>query len=284
MRSRLLVTNTPAIASSSADELRRLTPRDITLLALLDSHRVLTTAHLTALLFTSSDRACRRATLLYQRGVLDRFRRWVPTGSAPWHWMLGPIGAAVLAAMHDTATPRPAELRSRRDRLAASPHLGHLVGVNGFFAALTAHSRANNGAELVTWLSERQATAECAEVVRPDGGGVWAQNGRTVAFWLEYDNGTEDLARVVAKLSNGYQHLNGTAVGHPVLFWFPSAVRETHFARMVGRDTLARLNVATASGEHASVNGGPAGAVWAVAGSPLRQRLCDLPTVTGDAP
>jgi hypothetical protein len=252
-------------------------------LALLDSHRVLTTAHLAALLFTSSDRACRRATLLYQRGVLDRFRRWVPSGSAPWHWMLGPIGAAVLAAVNDTDAPRPAELRSRCDRLAASPHLSHLVGVNGFFAELTAYARAHESAELVTWLSERQATAECADVVRPDGGGVWTQNGRTVAFWLEYDNGTEDLSRVAAKLSGGYEHLNGTRVGHPVLFWFPSAVREANFARLVGRELLARLNIATTNAKQASSDG-PAGTVWAVANSPIRVRLVDLPALGSDAP
>lgn len=278
MRTRLEDSSTPTGGPARvAREMARLTERDLLLLRLLDEHQVLTTAQLAALLFGSSSRTIQRARLLYQRGVLQRFRRWVANGSAPWHWVIGPVGAAILAAASDTPAPRPATLRERVDRLAASPKLGHLVGTNGFFVALSAYARDRDGVSLSAWWPERQATAACADVARPDGGGVWSENGRTVAFWLEFDTGTErPISRVTGKLT-GYGHLAGTGAARPVLFWFPSTIRETNFAVALSREPVpVGVVVATASADYADTAGGPAGAVWSVAGRAARVRLAEI--------
>jgi hypothetical protein len=282
MRTRLEVPSTsnpytPA-GSTVTRELARLTPRDLTLLGLLDEHQVFTTHQIAQLGYHTSDWACKRMTVLNRRRVLERFRRWVPAGSAPWHWAIGPVGAAVLSARNGTPLPRPATLRERVDRLAASPKLAHLVGTNGFFVSLSAYAREHAGAALSGWLSERQATTACGEIAHPDGGGVWSDHGRTVPFWLEWDTGTErPLSRVAGKLT-GYGHLAGTQAGRLVLFWFPSAVRETHFAAHLARFPVpAGVSVATASAELADACGGPAGPVWSLSGQPGRVRLANLP-------
>jgi hypothetical protein len=254
------------------------------LIELLAEHRVFTTEQITALAFSSAPRTRKRLVLLYRRGVLDRFRRYTWGGAQPWHWTLGPLGAAVHAAATGTPAPRAATLRERTDRLAYSPQLPHLVGTNGLFVDLVAHARAHPGADLAVWRSERQATADCADLVRPDGGGTWCEAGARVAFWLEYDTGTErPHTRLSGKLA-GYAHLAGTKAGYPVLFWLPSAVREANLAAHLARvDTPAGVCVATASADHAAAHGGPAGPVWAILGRPGRLRLAALPAATDGA-
>src|SRR3982751_4818911 len=120
MRSRLVVPSTattgPTLSVSVADELRRLTPRDLALLDLLGEHRTLTTDQITAVAFTSADRTRKRLVLLYRRRVLDRFRRYAWGGAQPWHWTVGPLSAAVLAARTGAPLSRPAVLRERGDR------------------------------------------------------------------------------------------------------------------------------------------------------------------------
>ncbi len=94
--------------------------------------------------------------------------------------------------------------RARTLALAHSEHLGHLVGVNGFFAALAARARPD--AALAAWWSERRCTQRWGHLVRPDGFGRWTEAGRAVEFFLEYDTGSETVARVVGKLG-GYTDL-----------------------------------------------------------------------------
>ena len=117
--------------------------------------------------------------------------------------------------------------------LAASEHLGHLVGVNGFFTALVRSARQRTDATLATWWSERRCAAAWGEVVRPDGYGVWAEGGARLPFLLEYDNGTERLARLADKLP-GYARLAGAA-GHPTLgpLPLPEPAREADARRVL---------------------------------------------------
>ena len=74
----------------------RLTDRDRDLTRLVARHRVLTTDQLAALAFGNVTTARHRLTVLVRLGVLRRFRPHHTTGSAPWHYVLGPIGAALL--------------------------------------------------------------------------------------------------------------------------------------------------------------------------------------------
>jgi len=275
------------------DELARLTDRDRHLLDLLDQHQTFTTDQLATLAFGSVGRARIRLGTLRDRGILDRFRHYQRPGSQSWRWTLGPVGAAIIAAGRDQPAPRPATVREATARLAASPTLPHLLATNGFFVALAGHARDHDGARLARWWNEARCRAVCGNLVRPDGHGVWHTGGRAVPFWLEMDLGTEVLSRVAGKLT-GYAHLAGTRRGYPVLFWLPTAAREANLHAHLDRTGVPDgLTVATATDEHTAGGtagtGGPAEAVWRVAGHPGRVALADIPapppmsTVDGEA-
>jgi len=140
----------------------RLTDRDRQLCRLLHEHRVLTTPQLVDLAFPSRNAAEHRLAILHQLGVVDRFRPHHTPGSAPYHYVLGPLGAALLAAHADQD---PSRLGYRRDRALALAHfqrLAHLLGVNGFFAALVraARSQPEGEAALEVWWSEQRCAAQ----------------------------------------------------------------------------------------------------------------------------
>jgi Replication-relaxation len=236
----------------------RLTERDRELCRLVLEHRVLTSLHCAQLVFASPVTARHRLVILTGLRVLDRFRpTWqLGQGSPPWHYVLGPAGAAVLAAERGVSV---AELGWRRDRtlsIAHSPQLAHQVGVNGFFAALAAHARRRRDAALLAWWPERRCAERWGQLVRPDGYGRWRQAGAEVDFFLEYDRGTEDLGRLLAKL-DGYAELAAVSgIATPVLWWLPSPGREASFRAPAARPGVP---VATAT---AQAGAGPAGPVW----------------------
>jgi len=253
-----------------------LTHRDRMLLDVLAEHQVLTTPQIAQLAFPSLDRAQHRLNRLYRLGVLDRFRWHVPAGSISWHYTLGTHGAALVAAGRGTDPPRPAELRRRITRLAASPRLAHTVGLNGFFTALAAHARAEPGAALAAWWSEGRCAGHYGQIVRPDGYGAWNEDGRRVEFFLEFDTGTESLGRLVAELSDYTDLAVAGGPAHVVLFWLPSPRREANLQRLLDQASLP-APVATAAAEFAdSLGVGPAGSVWLIPGSERRQRLIDV--------
>lgn len=76
----------------------RLTERDRYLVRTVAEHRVLTTDQLAALAFDNIITARHRLDALARLSALNRFRPHRPTGSAPWHYLLGPVGAALLGA------------------------------------------------------------------------------------------------------------------------------------------------------------------------------------------
>ncbi|MGA5305945.1 replication-relaxation family protein [Nucisporomicrobium flavum] len=266
-----------------AGELTRLTPRDRLLLDLLDAHKTFTTEQIHTLAFTSLARTRIRLGQLHDREILDRFRHYQRPGSQSWRWTVGPIGAAILAAGRGATLPRPAAVRDATARLAMSPTLAHLVVTNGFFVALTGHARTHDGARLVRWWDEARCREAVGTVVRPDGHGVWVVGGRGVPFWLEADLGTETLSRVVGKLT-GYAALP-PARAYPVLFWLPSAARETNMHAHLARTGVPDgVSVATAAADHAADTGGPAGPVWRLVGDPGRVSLAELAPAGNGAP
>ncbi|MBO2451629.1 replication-relaxation family protein [Actinomadura barringtoniae] len=258
----------------------RLTERDRNVMKLVWEHRVLTTEQLNAVYFTHPRIAQRRLQALHCRLALLRFQPWVPVGRTPWHWVLGPAGAHILAA-EQGITGR--EFGYRHDTamdIATSRHLGHHIGLNDFFVRLLAHARQHpDQAKLIEWQSERQCASLHGDHVRPDAFARWSETppGRPPAllkFFLEHDTGTETLARVAAKL-NGYT-AQAAAAGHltPVLFWLPSPTREANLRRLIGTPPVP---VATAVHTPASMPEGPAGAVWLPAGvRGPRRRLAAL--------
>jgi hypothetical protein len=259
----------------------RLTDRDRQLCRLVFEHRVLTTSQLAQLAFTNLVTAECRLVTLYRLDLLDRFRPRRDTGSAPYHYVLGGLGAALLAADRGI---EPRELGWRRDKalaIAYNQRLSHIVGTNGFFTALAGHARRHprRDAELAAWWSERHCRQTWGEIVRPDGYGRWREHERVLDFFLEYDNATEPTDRVAAKL-DGYTALaRAKDLFTPTLFWLPSPGREASVRHALGRPEVP---VATAN----ALDGrNPAEAVWLPLGHQHpRRRLIDIADATAWTP
>ncbi len=255
--------------------LGRLTERDRRLCLLLDDHRVLTSSQVADVCFTGERRARMRLSELHALDVLDRFRPRRGGSPVPFHWVLGPLGAALVAAEHGVEVADLAWRRHLVHDLAASQRLAHLVGTNGFFCGLSRSARTRPGCALPVWWSERRCAAEWGEVVRPDGYGIWSEDATSLPFLLEYDNGTERLERLARKL-DGYARLAAEA-GHPnwVLFSFPSPRRETEARRVLDHPTVPVATTARPS--RTSPGAAPDGAVWLpVANSGPRLHLAQL--------
>jgi hypothetical protein len=252
-----------------------LTERDRLLVRLVGKHRVLTTGQLTALGFANLTTARHRLAVLVRLGLLRRFRPHPPTGSAPWHYVLGPLGAALLGVEdRDEKKWAPQARADRQLGLERSPRLGHMTGRNQFFVALAAHA-SEHGGELREWRNETQAAAHALgdllvggiwdRLPRPDGAGTWAEHGRQVSFLLEYDLGTEHLSVLAGKL-DGYALLASVLAEAgqatpPLLFCFGSPRREQGARRALAacRDSAA-VRIATAAIDLYVTS--PAGPVW----------------------
>jgi Replication-relaxation len=132
-------------ARTLADLATRLTSRDRQLCRLLAEHRVLTSHQLTELAFNHLDTAEDRLRTLTTLEVLDRFRPRRDTGSAPYHYVLGPLGAALLAAeqgvgVADLGYRAKARLRERHtdpDGLTPEQVRNLLEQAGGLIEALT---------------------------------------------------------------------------------------------------------------------------------------------------
>jgi hypothetical protein len=284
----------------------RLTGRDRWLLAMLAEHRVLTTTHLAALGFAGRRQAERRLAQLWAWRCVDRFRPFIPlgAGSAPYHWVLDDAGAAVLAAGHGIEVRDLGYSRAAALAVAHSEHLAHALGTNALLTALATSSsggRDGTGAaagRLVGWWGERRCAATWGDLARPDAAATWSTSTHAVAagassatgaevrmgFAVEYDTGSEPLPRVAAKLADYADLAAAGGAVLPVLFWLPSAARETGLHRHLD---ATGLMVATAAADHAAHAGGPAGSVWRPAhqgaGDQARRRArVDLDQLTAD--
>jgi hypothetical protein len=268
-----------------------LTDRDRELTRLVARHRVLTTDQLAALKFSNLTTARHRLSVLVRLGVLRRFRPHRETGSAPWHYVLGPVGAALLGQEdRDEKKWAPQVRADRQLALERSQRLGHMTGTSWFFVALAKQAR-EGGGELAEWLNEAETVTSFnhasawadirSRFPNPDGAGTWAQDGRQVRFLLEYDTGSESLAVLTGKL-DGYQALASAMAWNDqvcpvVLFCFTSARREQSARRALTATREApALRIATAAIDPRTVS--PAGPVWL----PLLTRLWQLPLIDLD--
>ncbi|WP_268258357.1 replication-relaxation family protein [Parafrankia discariae] len=216
----------------------RMTSRDRWMFAMLHEHRVLTSHHLTRLAFDGDRMARMRLATLHRLQTVDRMRPYYGQGrgTGPYHYMLGPVGAAILAAGRGQSV---ADLGYRRDKLHAwvsSPRLGHLVGVNAVFTAWVYASRTRPDNEgLTVWWSERRAAALWRQWIRPDGYGTWQAGQRRLDFFVEFDTGTESLSQIARKIP-GYTRLAASSgLTSPVLIWLPVHLPGTGTARPARR-------------------------------------------------
>ncbi|NRQ38437.1 replication-relaxation family protein [Nonomuraea sp. NN258] len=254
----------------------RLTERDYQILDHLHRHRVLTTHQVQRMFFGIAQATRKRMTTLFELNAVTRFRPWAGygAGSAPIHWALGKAGAAALAARHAITVK---ELGYDPEiPVAVSSRLNHQIGVNDFFSHLHHDARYRPDAHLRAWQSEKECTKIWGDLARPDAYGCWSEGGRQIDFFLEHDTGTEPLKRVADKLHDYLNLAEATRIITPVLFWLPSAARETHLRKLL---TATDLPVATAV--HTTHNDGPAGACWLPAPAEAgqqRMRLAHLDT------
>jgi Replication-relaxation len=275
----------------------RLTERDHYITRIVAEHRVLTTDQLAVIAFDNIITARHRLDALARLGALNRFRPHRATGSAPWHYLLGPLGAVLLGAEdRDDSKWQPQVRAGRQVALQRSQRLAHMIGTNWFFVALAAHARQGAG-ELRTWLTGSH-TAEffyqypislsaLASLPQPDGAGVWADGGREVAFMLEYDTGSEHRAQLTAKL-DGYAKLADVLSRYyqqvPLLlfcFLTPRREQTARHALAASPDSLS-LRIATAAIDPRVTC--PAGQVWMPLHSSGRQvRLIDLAGIPFEA-
>lgn len=253
----------------------RLTPRDRQLCRLLWEHRVLTSHQIAEVAFPILTLAQRRLTTLAELEVVDRFRPLVltHTGSAPYHYTLGPAGAAVLAAENDQTVRDLGYRRDVAQRIAHNQHLAHVLGCNGFFTALLRHARHHDDADLLEWWPERRCAAAFGAAVRPDAYGRWREHGATVAFHLEHDNASEWVQRVAGKLPGYAALFRAQRAWRPVLLWLPTTARERSVRRAIPH---GEVPVATAARDS---NPDPADAIWLPITAPAtgpRYRLAQL--------
>jgi hypothetical protein len=203
--------------------------------------------------------------------LVDRFRPHHTPGSAPYHYVLGPLGAALLAAHRDQD---PAAFGYRRDRalaLAHSQRLAHLVGVNGFFCALAHTARRHPRATLERWWSEQRCATHWGRLVRPDGYGRWREHPRRVDFFLEYDRATEAPQRLAGKLTGYLELAAASGIRTPLVVWLPTPARETTIRQAIAGTSLP-VATATPDPDHS-----PAGPLWLpLQGHGPRRRLIEL--------
>jgi hypothetical protein len=137
--------------------------------------------------------------------LVDRFkpRRWL-NDCAPYHYILGQVGAMVMTADLDEDLGRNKWRADRAIALGSSQRLEHQIGVNQFFIDLMKEERRRpEEVRMTEWWSEARCANAMAGIVYPDAYGVWEEAGRRLEFLLEYDRGTESLDRLAAKLE-GY--------------------------------------------------------------------------------
>jgi hypothetical protein len=252
----------PPVAPPPAEQLStlagRLTDSDVRVCRLLADHQVLTTGLLALLLGLPPRTLQQRLARLTGLRVVERFRPHQPVGagSAPYHYLLGETGAAVLAA-----DGHPEGLgwdRARLLRLAhANGQLTHLLAVNTLLAQLTHAARHAPGTRLVCWWPSHRCQAQWGRLVGPDAYARWQDPNGEVDFYLHHHPDPpppEQLDRVL----DGYNELAvATGITTPVLFHVASPDHEAALRqRLAGRRLLIPVATANPSCGH------PANPVW----------------------
>lgn len=170
------------------------------ILEYLFEHRCLTTHQITDLFFDSPRAARERMRELYEIQLVSRFQpQALPgEGSHPFHYVLGPIGARLVAAVRGIDVRTLGYRKGLEEQVAFSPRLPHLLDVNTFFTRLVWACRRRG--HRFEWWSETRCLRHWGSIVRPDGYGVVRWNGAKLRFFLEMDRGTERPWRLSEKL------------------------------------------------------------------------------------
>ncbi len=192
--------------------------------------------------------ACRRLTLLTERGYLARIRLPAIRGSGPYVYQPGRAAVALLDKDEKGLVSRG----SGRRRIESLAAFAHGLETVDFYVALK-EALESRGGRIVTWLGESQARYQFAWQGRhllfsPDAYCLWALGDEEGTFFLEWDRGTESMTRFSQKLDR-YQayyqvrayhdHLGEMGLRPRLLIVVPDERRESKLAGWVAR-RLAR--------------------------------------------
>jgi hypothetical protein len=250
---------------------KRLSERDHQICDYLHEHKCLTTHQIADLFFNSPRSARDRLLDLYEMKLIIRFQPHARPGqgSFPYHYLLGPMGARLVAARRGIDLRGLGYRRELVEQVAFSPKLPHLLAVNTFFSRLALACRRN--CDRLEWWSETKCARQWGSIVRPDGYGVIESNIAKLRFFLEMDRGTERPWRVAEKLPRYDEVAYLESAPKLVLFCFSDLGREV--AARKAFDGCA-LRIATATFEEHVEE--PLGAKWLVLDSTTRQSLLEV--------
>ena len=183
---------------------RHLTERDREVALYLYRHRVLTTAQLQLLFFSSRRRAQDRLLFLYRNRVLDRFYPPAPfgCGKPEAHWLLDEAGALLVAAVHEVERKQLGW--QRRDDWGSYPQLAHQLETNRFVTNLIAATLSDPGLGVSEWWPPAEAADHLNQRRRgrvlPDAGFYLETPAGPIECYLEWDRATETQERLTEKL------------------------------------------------------------------------------------
>jgi hypothetical protein len=211
-----------------------------------------------------------RLTTLTTLKMVDRFSPHQPlgAGSAPYHYLLGEAGAAVLAADGSATADRPGWDRAQLAGLThANGRLTHLLAVNTMVAQLTHTARHRAGTRLVCWWPAGRCQAQWGRLITPDAYVRWQDPDGEVDFFLHH-HPTQPAADQPALPLDGYNELAAaTGITTPVLL---SAGDPDQEAQLRDRLTGQRLLVPVATSNPAC--GSPTDPIWLPTSSPTGGR------------
>jgi hypothetical protein len=266
----------PKGSTAKRSQLLSLSPiiqeRDLQICLALHEHKILTTHQLNDLFFPSYARTRARLLRLYRAGILDRFTPFVERGSAPNHYILGDVGAHLVAGELGIEAK---DIIRGLNRLAArvrSQRLQHLVEVNGFFTRLAWACIRTPDHKLSDWWSEEKTRRSWGFIVNPDGFGRLERADLIRSFFLELDRGSESPSRLAHKLL-GYEEA-ARARDRPdlLLFCLPSPTRE-----VAARKVLRACGIAIASTSLDRHMSDPLGPIWLPITNGRRLPLMEVP-------
>ncbi|MFD2417738.1 replication-relaxation family protein [Amycolatopsis pigmentata] len=237
--------------------------RDRRVLVLLEEHFTFTTSELAVLAgFGSLTTARHRLAVLHARGVLHRARPFRPGGgSFEWHWMLGPIGARIVAAQRRVAPIKPAKVAARWRKLFHGWRWEELHAQHAWFCTLitTAHTHHGPGGELAVWRSAWRVSRTWKATT--DGHGIWRYpDGRELPFVLLLDDpprlGVPELRARLTSIPDPalpFTHRAGFRPDTVTLVWCSTLHREQTLRRAITRHLGAStgMPVALACAEYA---------------------------------
>jgi hypothetical protein len=187
-----------------------LTPRDLAILRLVESFRLLTSEHIQRLAPGSPQGILRRLQLLFHTGYLDRIRPRFAHGGGSSKMVYAITNRGVQMLRKEGLIQNPSKTdRNAQNRDLHDLSIRHTLLVSYIRTILTAARKRHSGLELLFWREGRELI-DAIEVTLPDtyakvpvapDGFFGLQNAKgRLYFFVEADRGTMTVKRFTRKL------------------------------------------------------------------------------------